>query len=315
MTARTPGPGTADLRRSPRPLRMLVACAGWASCFLLLGIALRGSPPLWLAAWRALIAGAALLGLRALSGRHVPGSAGDASAQPATSGRPWALITVMAITNVGVGLGAMASAAGETSTGAGTVLANAQPLLVVLPAWGLYGERPWRWTLPALGAGAVGLALTADPTGSLAGSGAALLASVGLAVSTLLARRLGSADLLAVGGLQFVLGGLLLGVTAVVVEGRPVVPGQAGPVVALLALSLLGTALPLAIWLGEARRCAVTPLAAWTLLVPVLGVVLGVLVAGERPGAVALTGYALVLGAGAAVLVGETAERPGRSGS
>ncbi|MBI4939559.1 MAG: DMT family transporter [Actinobacteria bacterium] len=288
----------------PRPLRMVVACVGWAGCFLLLGIALRGSPPLWVATWRALLAGSTLLAVsagRTLLARHARRGS-DARGIVAT---PWPLVAVMALANVSVGLGAMATAAGGTSTGAATVLANAQPLLVVLPAWMLYGERPWRWTLPALGVGAVGLVLTADPSASLAGSAAALLASVGLAVSTLFARRIGTADLLAVGGWQYVFGGVLLGVTALAVEGHPVVPLRLGAVAALLALSVFGTAVPLVIWLGEARRCAVTPLAAWPLLVPVLGVVLGVLAAGERPGPVALLGYGLVLAATVVVLVGE----------
>ena len=298
--------------RRPRPLRMLVACAGWSGCFLLLGVALRGSPPLWLATWRALLAGATLLVVGAVhtllerrdsSGRGVRRSAAVS----------WSLVAVMALANVSVGLGAMATAAGGTSTGAATVLANAQPLLVILPAWMLYGERPWRWTLPALGVGALGLALTADPTASLAGSAAALLASVGLAVSTLLARRIGEADLLVVGGWQYVVGGVLLGVTALAVEGHPVIPLRPGPVAALLVLSVFGTAVPLVIWLGEARRCAVTPLAAWTLLVPVLGVFFGVVAAGERPHAVALLGYVLVLIATVVVLGGETYRAPDRA--
>ncbi|WP_158220853.1 DMT family transporter [Kineosporia sp. R_H_3] len=302
----TTGTAEAAFTGRPRALRMLVASAGWAGCFLLLGVALRGSPPLWVATWRALLAGTSLLAVSAghrLLGRRRSGSGRDVRVTVAV---PWPLVGVMALANVSVGLGAMATAAGGTSTGAATVLANAQPLLVILPAWMLYGERPWRWTLPALAVGALGLVLTADPTASLAGSAAALLASVGLAVSTLLARRIGTADLLTVGGWQYVVGGLLLAVTALVVEGHPVVPLRPGPVAALLVLSVFGTAVPLVIWLGEARRCAVTPLAAWTLLVPVLGVALGVVAAGERPGPVALLGYVLVLVSTVVVLVGET---------
>lgn len=291
--------------RRPRPLRMTLASGGWASCFLLLGAALRDSPPLWLAAWRALLAGAVLLGVQRVS----IAVRGDRDVPIASSAAPWRLVVVMGLTNVAIGLGSMATAAGSVSTGAATVLANAQPLLVVLPAWLIYGERPWRGTLPALAVGAVGLALTAGPTTSPAGSGAALLASVGLAVSTLLARRIGSADLLGVGARQFLVGGGLLAATAFALEGAPAPPRHPGPVAALLVLSVFGTALPLVIWLGEAQRSAVTPLAAWTLLVPVLGVALGAVVAGERPGPIAVLGYALVLVAGVVVVVGETSSR------
>lgn len=299
-----------QVRGQPRPGPMLLACAGWASCFLLIRWGLRDAPPLWFAGLRALTAGALLL-VAGVARR----SRTAAGCRTPSAPIPWKLVGAMAVTNVALGLGAMALAAGRTSTGAASVLANAQPLLVVVPAWLLYGERPWRWTLPALGAGMVGLALTAVPSGSAAGSLLALMAAAGLATTTLLTRRLGNADVLGVAGWQYLGGGLVLVLLAAVVEGAPGVHWTSRLVIVLGFLAVFGTAVPVLLWLVEARRAALTPLAAWTLMVPVLGVLLGVVVAAERPTGPAIAGYAVVLAATAAVLVGESRNhRPGRTG-
>lgn len=59
---------------------------------------------------------------------------------------------------------------------------------------------------------------------------------------------------------------------------------------------LVGTAAAFVVWFQETQRCALGRLAAWTFLVPVFGVLLGVVVLGERPGWWTAAGLALVLG-------------------
>jgi probable blue pigment (indigoidine) exporter len=61
------------------------------------------------------------------------------------------------------------------------------------------------------------------------------------------------------------------------------------------ALALGATALPYVLWFAELRRASLTSVTAWTLLVPVVGVVLGVLVLGE--------GVTLTTGIGDAIVV------------
>ena len=67
----------------------------------------------------------------------------------------------------------MAISAGRTSTGTATELANAQPPLVILAAWGSTASCPGPGRCPTLIVGALGLVLTADPTVSLAARTAA----------------------------------------------------------------------------------------------------------------------------------------------
>jgi probable blue pigment (indigoidine) exporter len=62
-------------------------------------------------------------------------------------------------------------------------------------------------------------------------------------------------------------------------------------------LALPGTALPYVLWFSELRRASITAVTSWTLLVPVVGVVLGVLVLGESWSARQVAGTALVVAA------------------
>lgn len=275
---------------------MLIAVIGWAGCFLLLGVAVRDAPPLWFAAARALLAGVVIAGVWWVR----PTGPGRARRRV-----PVRLVLALAVTNVALGLGAMASATGGVSSGTATVLANAQPLLVVVPAWMIFGERPWRWTVPLLAVGVAGLALAVSPGTSTTGAWWALLAAAGLSAASLVARSAGSVDLLAVGAAQFLLGGGLLAAAAAATEGPASVTWTWRLLAVWLVLAVAGTAVPFVLWLGEAQRAAVAPLAAWSLAVPVLGVGLGMAVAGERPTGWTLLGYAAVGVAATAVVLGE----------
>lgn len=109
------------------------------------------------------------------------------------------------------------------------MLANAQPLLVVLPAWWLFGERPRPVEVSAVAVGFGGLVLVAAPSGGGRGAGLALLAAAASTAGTLLARRLAGVDLLALGAWQFLFGGAGLAVAASVLEGPPTaIAGPAG---------------------------------------------------------------------------------------
>jgi drug/metabolite transporter (DMT)-like permease len=57
------------------------------------------------------------------------------------------------------------------STGVASALANVQPLLILLPAWWLYQERPSLTTVVAMALGLAGLLLIVVPTGSVPGPG------------------------------------------------------------------------------------------------------------------------------------------------
>ena len=263
---------------------MVGVAAAWAGCFVALRWGLRDAPVLWFAAARALLAGAALLALAAVQHRPMP-----------RTGRSWALILVLAVVNVAVGFAAMFAGVAGGATGTAAVLANVQPLLILLPAWWLYGERPTRHLTAALLLGFAGLALVAAPRGGGTGAGLSLVAAAAATGGTLLVRRLDGVDLVAASGWQFAIGGAVLAGWAGWAEGRPVIAWTPRFVAVLAFLSLVGTAGAFLVWFVEARRARLDQLTSWTLLVPVLGLALSTVILGERPRGWTLLGLALLL--------------------
>lgn len=251
---------------------MVLITAAWGSCFLFIAWGLRDAPVLWFAALRALTAGAVLVAVGFLQGRPQPRGA-----------CAWGWLTLTGLVNVTLAFAAMFAGVAGVATGTAAVLANAQPLLILLPAWWLYGERlSWR-TATALVVGFAGLLLVALPGGGGSGAGLSLVAAAAVTAGTLLSRRLAGLDVLAATGWHLLLGGLALAGVALLVEGRPVIAWTPRFVVSLVVLSLFGTAATTVAWFVEARRSRLDALTAWTFLTPVVGLVLAVLVLGERP--------------------------------
>src|SRR5574338_653976 len=69
----------------------------------------------------------------------------------------WGWVILIGVVNVAIAFAAMFAGVAGLATGTAAVLANAQPLLILLPAWWLYGEAVSRRTAMALGVGFVGL--------------------------------------------------------------------------------------------------------------------------------------------------------------
>lgn len=295
-----PGPGRSS---GARPGRMLLIALAWGSCFTLITWGMRDAPLLWFAALRALVAGVALLAATLVVGRG--------SRLLPRSPAAWALIGVLAATNVTVAFGAMFASVTGITTGVASVLSNSTPLLVVLPAWWLFGERPRIAEIAGVALGFGGLLLVAAPSGGGGGAGLALAAALSIAIGALLARRASGLNLLALGAGQFLLGGAALAGAAALVEGPPVIAWSAQFVAVLAVLAVAATALPYLLWFGELRRASITSVTAWTLLVPVVGVILGVVALGERITLAEGIGDAIVVAALALVFYANRASRRG----
>lgn len=275
-----------------RPWRMLIVVVGWGSCYVLITWGMRDASVLWFASLRALVTGLLLLAVLLIAGREA-----NATVLPRRAGT-WGLICVLALTNVALTFGAMFASTSGLTSGAAAVLSNSAPLLIVLPAWWLYAERPRAVEIAGVALGFGGLVLVAAPTGLGGGAGLAVLAAAGITAGALLARRLTDVDLLALGVWQFLIGGTVLSVVAVVTEGPPTtITWSARFITALFVLSAGATALPYVLWFGELRRASLTSVTAWTLLVPVVGVAFGVAVLGERVTLMEGLGDAIVIAA------------------
>lgn len=269
---------------SPKPLRMLWITAAWRACFIAIQSGLRDAPLLWYAALRALLAGGALLGLAAIQRRPAPDGP-----------RAWALITGLGLVNVTVAFAAMFGGVAGLATGTAAVLANAQPLLIVLPAWWLYGEVVTARTAIALVIGFGGLVVVALPSGGGSGAALSLLAAVAVTGGTLLSRRLQGMDLMVATAWHLLIGGVALAVFAAAVEGSPVINWTPRFILSLAFLSLVGTAATTVAWFAETRRSRLDTLSTWTFLTPVFGIGFGALLLGERPGGWTSAGLTAVL--------------------
>jgi drug/metabolite transporter (DMT)-like permease len=267
---------------------MLLITVLWGACFVAIRWGLRDAPVFWYAALRALVAGVALLAVARWRGQRSPAGA-----------RSWLLVTALGLVNVTLAFGAMFAATQGTATGVAAVLSNAQPLLILLPAWALYAERPDAPTVILMLVGLGGLALVAGGGGS--GALIALLATVGITAGTLLVRQLAGVSIVAASAWHFVLGGLVLAVIALAVEGPPQIAWTPRFVGLLLFLALAGTAVASVLWFEETLRAPLAALSVWVLLVPAFGVLFGAVFLGERLGARQLAGVGLVVGAISAV--------------
>ena len=270
----------------PHALRMVGVTAVWGMCFVLVQWGLRDAPVLWFAALRSAVAGGVLLGYGMLQKRPSPRRARD-----------WWLVGALAATNAGIAFGAMFGGVAGLATGVAAVLANAQPLLILLPAWWLYREPVSARTAVAMSAGFAGLLVVAGSGGGGSGAALSLLAAAAITVGTLLARRTGHLDVVMVSGWHFILGGAGLALVAAAVEGTPQIAWTPRFVLVLGLLALLGTAWTFVVWFREAQRCQLSRLTAWTFLTPVFGIGFGVVLLGERPVGWTLAGLVLVLGA------------------
>lgn len=257
--------------------------AALAGCFLAVRWGLRDAPLLWFAALRALVGGAALAVVAATQRRPVPRSA-----------RTWGWVGLLGLVNVSVAFAAMFAGIASLATGVAAVLSNAQPLLILLPAWWLFGERMSARTGIALAMGFGGLLVVALPGGGGSGALLSLLSAAAVTAGTLMVRVLRDVDIVVVSAAHFLVGGVGLAGVAFVVEGVPDIAWTVRFTAVLAYLGLIATAATTLAWFVEAQRCPLASLTPWLLLVPVFGLLIG-FVAGERPNAWTVMGVALVL--------------------
>jgi probable blue pigment (indigoidine) exporter len=277
-------PGGDALTGRPPPLRMLWITAAFGSCFLLVRWGLRDAPLLWFAALRALVGGGALALLAIRQHRPLPRGA-----------RTLASLSLLGLVNVTLAFVTMFAGIAGLATGTAAVLANAQPLLILLPAWWLYGEHLSGRTVGSLLVGFLGLIVVALPGGGGQGALLSLLSAVAVTAGTLLVRLLHRVDLVAAAAAQFLIGGVTLSAVAIVADGPPDIHWTVRFAAVLGFLSLVATAASTVAWFIEAQRCSLSALTAWLFLVPVFGLLLGVIVLDERPAGWTLLGVGLIL--------------------
>lgn len=299
MTGAIAGGQPTGLTHRPAPLRMLWITAALAGCFIAVRWGLRDAPLLWFAALRALLGGGALAVVAVVQRRAMPRSLNI-----------WSRIGALGLVNVSLAFAAMFAGIAGSTTGVAAVLSNAQPLLILLPAWWLFGERVSARTAVALVAGFGGLVVVAVPGGGGQGALMSVLSAAAVTAGTVMVRGLGGVDVVVVSAVHFLFGGLALVGVAAVVEGVPVIAWTPRFLGVLGFLGLLATAATTLAWFVEAQRCPLSSLTPWMFLVPVFGLLIGVVVLGEQPDLWTGTGVALVL-----ISMGVALTKPGVVGA
>jgi len=219
--------------------------------------------------------------------------------RPLRVARPWAVaVTGLFQVAITTALTLWALAAG--SAGKNSVLCYMMPFWVVLIAWPLLGERPSRRQQVALALAGAGLLLlvAGGVSGTLADL-AATLAGVSWALGVVLTKRLQVAqatDPLAFSAWQSLVGAVVVGLLAL---ASPAGPAQwSGTLVFALAYNaLLVYGLTWVWWFWILQRLDAGIASLGTLAVPVVGVLAGVAILGERPTPAEWAGMALVVAA------------------
>lgn len=260
-----------------------IAPIAWGSTYFVTREFLPADAPLWGAVLRALPAGVVLLLIRPRLPR----------------GAWWWRSLVLGTLNVGVFFALIYLVAQLLPTSLASTVMAISPVVMMLLAWLLAGERLRAVPLVGAAFGLAGVVLllatdatAVDPLGVAASVAAMLLSSLGY----VLARRWrDGTEVLAVTAWQLIAGGIMLVPAALLVEGAPPALGSL-EIAGFAYVALVATALAFVAWFSGLAHLPAGTVGLIGLLNPVTGVMLGVFIAGEVLGAWQLAGLGLVLG-------------------
>lgn len=289
--------------------RIVLVMVLWAACFPLISAGIEFSPHLTFAALRALLAGLILTGLALVLRQPLPKDL-----------RSWAVLAGIGIGATSLGFAGMFHAAEFISPGIATVIANTQPLLAAVLAGVVLREKLHARGKTGLVLGFVGILvitsprLLADTQGSyVLGVAYITLAAIGITVSNVLIKQIaGSISALMAMGLQMLIGSIPLGIGAWMIEYPVAIQWTPQFLGALAALSIFGTALVYWLWFSVLEKTQLNRANAFSFLIPIFGLTMGILFYGETLNWPQLAGIVLaIFGVG---LVARRKTTPGAEG-
>lgn len=272
----------------------------WGSTYLGIRFALEGGwPPLLMAGARFLAAGGLLYAVLRLRG------------VPAPSRAQWRDLAIMGLLLLGLGNGMVCIAQQTVSSGLAAVAVASCPLWIGLFA-ALRGERPSRIEVVGLAIGFAGVAwlnagssLTASPVGLVA----LLVAPLAWAFGSVWSRGralpspfMAAAGQMLCGGVMMVLAGWLLGER---IEAMPTLRGW----LAVSYLAVFGSIVAFSAYAWLLQNVRATLLGSYAYVNPVIAVLLGTLLAGERFSAHDVGAMAVILVGVVAITVASARRR------
>lgn len=273
----------------------------WGSTYLAVTIALRSIPPFLLMGTRSVAGGLVLYACARLSGGLAP------------SARTWLYATGCGILFFVGCHGVLAYAQERVPSGMAAVLLATIPFWIVLLKLVLPGDdRPHAGVLALLIPGIAGVGLIAWQQMSSVGEGPSALdialligAAASWALGTVLSERLQATSPVALSGMELVAGGLaLIAIGFVAGEPDALVLADLTPasMLAWAYLTLAGTIVAFAAYVWLLRQVSPPLVATYTFVNPIIAVLLGWAVLGERPTVSMIVGVALVVASIAGLL-------------
>ena len=273
--------------------KVIIVMFLWAVCFPLITAGFAYAPHLTFAALRAFIAGFALLAVGLALARPWPRGVGV-----------WAILTFVGLGATSLAYLGMFHAAEFVSPGIATVIANTQPLLAAILAGVFLNEHLDGRGKFGLALGFAGIVFIATPQlatsqaeNYVTGIAYILLAALGITVSNVLIKRLaGKVDAIMAMAIQMLIGGVPLAVAAFAFEQPSNVIWSPQFILILASLSLFGSALVYWLWISILEKTPLNRANAFSFLVPVFGLTMGVMFYSETLGWPEFVGIALTLG-------------------
>ncbi len=284
--------------------QIILAMFLWATCFPLLTIGIQYSPHLTFATLRAILAGSTLIALALALHQPFP-----------RERRIWIMLTVIGVGATSLGFLGMFHAAEFVSPGIATVIANTQPLLAAILAGFFLKEQLTSRGKIGLALGFVGILVITAPQlvssgqeNYILGVSYIVLAALGVTVSNVMIKRIaGDVDVLMAMGLQILIGSIPLMLGAWAMEEPTTIRWSLTFIGILIFLSLFGTALVYWLWLSVLKKVPLNRANAFSFLIPIFGLTMGVLFYGETLSWPQLVGIAFtILGVGLVVSQGTT---------
>ena len=243
----------------------------WALCYPLIKLSLPYAPVMLTAFLRAVIAGCVLVLIAHFTNRPFP-----------RGYRLWIYITIIGLSATSLGLWGMFYAGSLLNPGLATVITNMQPLIAGILGWYFLKERMTGVHLIGSVIGFTGIviislnSLVQTEKQVVLGIIFVLMASFGGAVSNVLLKKIaGQVDVLFAMGFQLFIGAIPLGILAFYTTSMDSLDWKIDYTLILLALALLGTALPFILWFWLMQHAPLFKLNVYNFLTPVFGIYLG----------------------------------------
>jgi len=273
----------------------LTVCIVWGTTYLGIRVAVETIPPVLLTGVRYTIAAIGLLTISRLRGERFP-------SDPRTIGR----IAIVALLLIGVGnLGVVWAEQWVPSGIAALLVASAPFWATILEALRRGGERIRLRRMVGIAIGFAGVAILVTPRGAghfydahfVTGAIAIQIAAIAWQGGSLYGKlTVNDVPPLMSTGLQALIAGIVLDIIGLAIGEAPRFHPSARSLIALLYLAIVGTMLAYSAYMYALSRMRITTMSLYSYVNPIVAVILGWLVLGERLTPVSVAGIAIILG-------------------